>query len=319
MAAAKLLVLAEESLKLSKEAYNYSDWGVAYGHAVSSESMSRAAININEKMNIGWYGEHIGEAEEKIKAKGIEEAKKELIIRSERVPECPAYVSPSPEWFKKCGEKGGKAMARENTRCKMPPMCVIEIGDDTQTSEKPTSAIRPLPIEDKPRICPAQRPDVCTEEYAPVCAKIKEEEAGGVSRITHKTYPNACHACQDKRAAEYKKGECIQKTEPYNPPPLVTLPGEIPGSGVKPTEPIQTNKCTEPRPEACAQVYEPVCAKIIEYDPTGLIRTTKRTYSNGCMACGDPKVAEYTTPGACGTETGSATASTGNALPATIN
>ena len=59
--------------------------------------------------------------------------------------------------------------------------------------------------------------------------------------------------------------------------------------------------CEKPRPEICTQDYAPVCAR----RDTG-IRCVKapcpaselKTYSNGCSACGDPKVYGFY-PGSC--------------------
>ena len=48
--------------------------------------------------------------------------------------------------------------------------------------------------------------------------------------------------------------------------------------------------CPEPRPEMCTQDYRPVCAKLDD--------DSMKTYSNGCMACSDPKVIGYH-QGAC--------------------
>ncbi|WP_455202336.1 Kazal-type serine protease inhibitor family protein [Kaarinaea lacus] len=48
--------------------------------------------------------------------------------------------------------------------------------------------------------------------------------------------------------------------------------------------------CTEPRPQMCTQDYRPVCAKLND--------DSMKTYSNGCMACSDPKVVGYY-QGAC--------------------
>ena len=48
--------------------------------------------------------------------------------------------------------------------------------------------------------------------------------------------------------------------------------------------------CTEPRPEMCTQQYAPVC---------GVYGVgTRRTYSNGCVACSDQEVVG-SLPGAC--------------------
>lgn len=43
--------------------------------------------------------------------------------------------------------------------------------------------------------------------------------------------------------------------------------------------------CPEPRPELCAQIYQPVCAETSDGQP--------KTYASGCMACTDPKVIGY--------------------------
>ncbi len=50
--------------------------------------------------------------------------------------------------------------------------------------------------------CTAPRPQVCTMEYAPVCAVVT---SGGL-----KQYPSACNACADDAIAGYLLGECAQ-------------------------------------------------------------------------------------------------------------
>ena len=44
-------------------------------------------------------------------------------------------------------------------------------------------------------------------------------------------------------------------------------------------------QCKDPRPQICTMDYSPVCG--ISQDGS------KKTYSNGCGACSDPKVMEY--------------------------
>ena len=44
-------------------------------------------------------------------------------------------------------------------------------------------------------------------------------------------------------------------------------------------------RCEEPRPEACAQTYVPVCGELTD--------GSRRTYSNACSACSDTNVAGY--------------------------
>ena len=48
--------------------------------------------------------------------------------------------------------------------------------------------------------CPEMRPQVCTMEYAPVCANL----AGGGTR----EYSSACNACADDVVAAYVPGPC---------------------------------------------------------------------------------------------------------------
>ena len=48
--------------------------------------------------------------------------------------------------------------------------------------------------------CAEPRPQVCTMEYAPVCADLA---AGG-----RKTYSSACNACADDVVTSYLRGEC---------------------------------------------------------------------------------------------------------------
>lgn len=49
--------------------------------------------------------------------------------------------------------------------------------------------------------------------------------------------------------------------------------------------------CTEPRPQICTREYRPVCAWIPESG-------SWNSYSTGCVACSDQKVAGYK-DGAC--------------------
>ena len=48
--------------------------------------------------------------------------------------------------------------------------------------------------------CPDPRPQVCTMEWAPVCASR-------VDSLT-KTYASACNACADDQVVDYLDGEC---------------------------------------------------------------------------------------------------------------
>jgi hypothetical protein len=67
-----------------------------------------------------------------------------------------------------------------------------------------------------------------------------------------------------------------------------------------PVEP-QSQACEDPRPEICAQIYEPVCAERdtgIRCVKAPCDSTERREYPNACAACRDPKVHSYT-PGPC--------------------
>ena len=44
-------------------------------------------------------------------------------------------------------------------------------------------------------------------------------------------------------------------------------------------------ECTDPRPQICTMMYDPVCAT--------LKSGAKRTYASGCTACADAKVVSY--------------------------
>lgn len=48
--------------------------------------------------------------------------------------------------------------------------------------------------------CAAERPQVCTMEYNPVCANV---QSGG-----QKTYSSPCNACADDAVLEYLAGAC---------------------------------------------------------------------------------------------------------------
>ena len=51
--------------------------------------------------------------------------------------------------------------------------------------------------------CPQERPEVCTQQYDPVCGVTAPGE--------HQTYSNACSACADDRVGGYLPGPCEKK------------------------------------------------------------------------------------------------------------
>jgi hypothetical protein len=50
--------------------------------------------------------------------------------------------------------------------------------------------------------CPNERPEVCTMEYAPVCAFLEKDQ--------RKEYSNYCNACSDVQVKSYIAGPCQQ-------------------------------------------------------------------------------------------------------------
>ncbi|MES0349936.1 MAG: hypothetical protein ABUK19_04375 [Desulfobacteria bacterium] len=49
-------------------------------------------------------------------------------------------------------------------------------------------------------VCADPRPEICTQEYIPVCGQLR----GGDTR----TYSNGCTACSDKSVVSYVPGKC---------------------------------------------------------------------------------------------------------------
>ena len=59
--------------------------------------------------------------------------------------------------------------------------------------------------EQKMVACTEPRPQVCTQDYRPVCAMLHD---GGF-----KTYSNGCNACSDPSVTGYREGVCEQTGE----------------------------------------------------------------------------------------------------------
>ena len=53
---------------------------------------------------------------------------------------------------------------------------------------------------DNTTVCKEPRPQICTMEYVPVCAKLKDN--------TFKTFASGCSACSDKNVILYKAEKC---------------------------------------------------------------------------------------------------------------
>ena len=50
-------------------------------------------------------------------------------------------------------------------------------------------------------ICSEPRPEICTMDYQPVCAKMEDG--------SYKEYSNGCVACSDQEVVGYVEGNCI--------------------------------------------------------------------------------------------------------------
>lgn len=75
---------------------------------------------------------------------------------------------------------------------------------------------QPRPQKTDFKVCPEQRPQICTREYMPVCATRDT----GVRCVTtpcpsseQKTYSNGCDACADKTVLGYIANACAQDTK----------------------------------------------------------------------------------------------------------
>lgn len=86
---------------------------------------------------------------------------------------------------------------------------------------------------------------------------------------------------------------CGASTKPTPEEPIGIVPPEEHTSVV--------TQCKDPRPEMCTMQYLPVCGNVAEapvckpgMDCPAVIMMKKKTYSNSCSACSDPKVRSYT-------------------------
>jgi hypothetical protein len=165
--------------------------------------------------------------------------------------------------------------------------------------------------------CTEPRPDVCTKEYNPVCGQKNDS--------TSATYGNKCEACSDRNVTSYVQGACTQS----GVPPIVGNDSDEHGckasagyswceakqkcirlweesctdatSGAAGGTRLALTPCTDPRPQMCTMQYDPVCAEVdngIRCIKAPCPSTDRKTYSNACAACSDPKTYGYW-PGSC--------------------
>ncbi|QEI12209.1 hypothetical protein [Cellvibrio japonicus] len=90
-------------------------------------------------------------------------------------------------------------------------MLLLALTTGCSTTSSPPSQETP-----KPHTCPEQRPQICTMEFNPVCAKrdtgIRCVKAPCPSS-TQQTFSNACMACADPQVISYRPGSCEQQAK----------------------------------------------------------------------------------------------------------
>jgi len=171
------------------------------------------------------------------------------------------------------------------------------------------------------------RPDICTEEYNPVCATYP---CYGDEYCT-KTYSNGCFACGDKKVIAYRPGDCSSPGGPHQNNPgnkndfvdepickffladdygvrFETLENNahvehmpmycyIPGKCKNKDD----NVCTAAdRKKSCSSKSEPVCAYnyFTNNGKKYPAEITSKTMKNSCLACKDTSI-DFWVKGAC--------------------
>jgi hypothetical protein len=105
------------------------------------------------------------------------------------------------------------AIAACTTR--QPPQSSPLVPADAPPPSKPVPAVQAAPVatptHSRPIDCPAKRPEICTQQYQPVCATVDT----GVRCIKApcpseqwKEYSNWCVACTDAKVRSYVEGPC---------------------------------------------------------------------------------------------------------------
>jgi len=78
------------------------------------------------------------------------------------------------------------------------PGTITECGDANRKSS-PQDHAQAADTE-KNVTCTDPRPQVCTQDYRPVCARLQDGRS--------KTYSNGCSACSDPAVSSYRQGPC---------------------------------------------------------------------------------------------------------------
>ena len=209
------------------------------------------------------------------------------------------------------------------------PLVQPVITDPVSTDPAPVTPIAaPVPIIVNPytqyTLCDAKiRPQMCTADYQPVCAYIKDCIGGSCT----KTMSNACSACSDKSVQAYFNGAC-KKIETkcvhskaltmcpalYSPVCALALncqgpdctrtasnscsvcnidgvdrylPGQCPP---KPEDSDKIAYCdSSSRPQICTLIYKPVCG--VKTNCFG--SNCRKPFSNACRACSSSQISYY--------------------------
>jgi len=73
----------------------------------------------------------------------------------------------------------------------------MQVGESTDTKPQPVQITDSgLDVVQ----CTEPRPQICTQEYVPVCASLKDG--------TKRTYPSGCSACSDANVVSYLLDQC---------------------------------------------------------------------------------------------------------------
>jgi hypothetical protein len=79
---------------------------------------------------------------------------------------------------------------------------VRSYGASEKIIDEEINPIKPVLIEEQ-EICTEPRPQMCTMDYRPVCAVLKDNSS--------KTYSNGCGACSDSQVKGYNDGACAEE------------------------------------------------------------------------------------------------------------
>ena len=121
-------------------------------------------------------------------------------------------------------------------------------------------------------------PQVCTLEYDPVCAHIRDCEGDSC----FETAGNVCAACKDDKYDYFVSGECFGER-----------PEESENEEESGTDEILCELVDVP--QVCPLIYDPVCAHLRDCEGDSCYETV----GNGCQACSSEGKYDSYVPGEC--------------------